>query len=141
MRRVWTSILKSSWSLNPISVVEINSSASASGSARTTVASGKVAKVARSISKACADVPAIGSGLGPPVPSEFTQLVGGGSATSGKGHYRVLERDLAAEDVSVMLSRQLLILTAHSYCNIFDRKMAMVASSRQNLAVTCLIKK
>ena len=40
-----------------------------------------------------------------------------------------------------MLSLQLSILAARSYCNIFDRKMATVASSRQNLAVTCLIKK
>ena len=80
MRCAWTSILKSIWSLNPIGVVKINSSASFS--ARTTVASGKVAKVPRSISKACAGVPAYGSGLSPPVPSEFTQLVGSGQAKS-----------------------------------------------------------
>ena len=72
MRCAWTSILKSIWSLNPIGVVKINSSAS--DSVHTTVASGKVAKVARSSSKACAGVPAYGSGLSPPVPSEFPLL-------------------------------------------------------------------
>ena len=56
MRRAWAPILKLISSLNRIGVVKINPSAR--GSERTVVASGKVAKVARSISKACDGAPA-----------------------------------------------------------------------------------
>jgi len=81
MRCAWASILKSTWSLKPTGVVKITSSAS--GSLRTTWASGKVARVVCSIARACTGVPLYRNGTRPPVPSEFTQLLGSAQARSG----------------------------------------------------------